>query len=162
MSRFDFAVERVLEHLSGDPTLKGLRFSPAYPSSSRPSPLAGIFCAVGLSSVELIGGALGGYIGNLPGGGECFGSRADVCVSILIHSPPSLGACGCSEAFSRICSSLTDGSLGGVVSVNGGQVGFDSTSGAFQMACSVRMRGYWGQDSGGGPIRHITVKGGGA
>lgn len=158
MSQFDAAVSRVMEHLKGDPALSGIRFVSGYPANPRTSPVKHPTAAVALQGVQLRCGGLGGYLGSTELQ-ELNGNRVELRVSIRIYSPLPLGGEGCADAFSRICSSLMLGGLGGVLSVDGGALCYDGDALAFRMECTATLRLYWGADSGGPLVERVTVKG---
>lgn len=158
MSQFDAAVSRVIEHLKGDPDLGGIRFVSGYPSYPRSSPVKQPIAAVALQGVQLQSGGLGGYLGRTEQQ-ELSGNRVELSISIRIYSPLPLGGEGCADVFSRICASLMLGGLGGVLSVDGGALRYDGEASAFRMECTVKLRLYWGMDSGGQIVERVTVKG---
>lgn len=159
LSQFDQVVHKVLEYLSQDSTLQDIHFLFGYPPSSRPYPRRQITASLGLQGVELLGGGLGGYLGTGQNG-EILGTKIELSVSVLVLVPPQMGGEQCTEAFSRICASLTQGKLSGIQSVSGGALQYDANGNDFRMQCTVKLRLYWGMDGEPSPpIQQVTVKG---
>ena len=151
MTALKASIVDYVERHALDGALHGAKAVAEFPSSERVYPLKKPVIAVGIESVALSGGALGGYYGSRPeGGADVYGRSALVTVYFDIHCPVFQGGEGCHAVYEALCDALLLGGCPfGFYRMWCGGVGYDGDTAANRLRVRAALRGaVTGEDTG--------------
>lgn len=130
----------IMQFLQDSHRFGGVGLVSRFPASERDFPLKRPMIAVGIDSVELGCGGLGGYYGEQQGG-SVYGSTAVVTLALEIFAPAREGGDRCHALFEALCDVLVLGQnpfcIGKLAC---GGVAFDGAVGGNRLAAKASLR----------------------
>lgn len=159
MAALKAAIVAYVERNALEVALHGAKAVTEFPSADRVYPLKKPVIAVGIESVALTGGALGGFYGSQPGGGaDVYGRSALVTVYFDIHCPVFQGGEGCHAVYEALCDALLLGSCPfGFYRMWCGGIEYDGDTAANRLRVRAVLRGAVTREDSSIALREFTV-----
>lgn len=143
MAALKASIVAYVERYALDGALHGAKAVAEFPAADRAYPLKKPVIAVGIESVELTGGALGGFYGSQPdSGADVYGRSALVTVYFDIHCPVFQGGEGCHAVYEALCDALLLGNCPfGFYRMWCGGIAYDGDTAANRLRVRAALRG---------------------
>lgn len=152
-------VDYLARHGAGG-ALQQARLVCEYPDMVRAYPLKQPVVAVGVESVALSDGGMGGYYGERgDGSASCYGKAAVVTMYFDIHCPPSQGGEGCHRLYEALCDLLLLGDCPyGFYRMHCDGIGYDKDTAANRLRATATLRGAVTKADTGMTVREFDVR----
>lgn len=158
-NNFSELIDDVISSLSSSSAMNDIKFIPQYENSERQFPLKGKFVSVGIGGINVMSGAFGGYVGEIPGMNKgLFGNCADIRLLFEIFLPLSCNGSDSFKTFSDILEHLSDELFLSIRSVSCSPVSYDSDCNAFLLKAEATFAAVIGKNSSDELFSEVTIK----